>query len=131
MFEDADIETAARQTARAKFRNNGQVCIAISRIFVQDPVRKRFEEAFVAEAESLRIGDGMVESTEHGPRANVESITKTKELVADALGKGACLLSGGDSPGAAWQARVHRDRGDAGVSVRGGGALDARPACLR
>ncbi|MCP5114796.1 MAG: aldehyde dehydrogenase family protein, partial [bacterium] len=57
VFADADIETAARQTARAKFRNNGQVCIAISRIFVEEPVRRQFEEAFVAEAESLRIGD--------------------------------------------------------------------------
>ena len=98
IFEDADIDTAARQTARAKFRNMGQVCISISRIFVQESVRKQFEEIFVSEVKSLRIGDGMEETTELGPLGNPDSLTKTKELVADALGKGARLLSGGDRP---------------------------------
>jgi succinate-semialdehyde dehydrogenase / glutarate-semialdehyde dehydrogenase len=108
VFGDADIETAARQTARAKFRNNGQVCIAISRIFVQETVREQFEEAFVAEAESMRIGNGMEASTELGPLANAESMSKTKELVADALGRGACLLSGGESPGGFDQGYYYR-----------------------
>lgn len=98
IFADADLEVAARQTARAKFRNMGQVCIAISRIFVEEPVRKQFEEIFVSEVKSLRIGDGMEATTELGPLANVDTLEKTKELVADALGKGACLLSGGDRP---------------------------------
>jgi len=52
----------------------------------------------VAEVESLRIGNGLDESTQLGPLGNVASLTKTRELVADALGKGACLLSGGDRP---------------------------------
>lgn len=98
IFEDADIEVAARQTARFKFRNMGQVCIAVSRIYVQDSVRSSFEEIFISEVERLRIGDGMLETTELGPLANAGTLSKTQELVADAVGKGARILSGGERP---------------------------------
>ncbi|MBI3683663.1 MAG: NAD-dependent succinate-semialdehyde dehydrogenase [Acidobacteria bacterium] len=98
IFEDADIETAARQTARFKFRNMGQVCIAISRIYVQQSVRRRFEEIFISEVERLRIGNGLEESTELGPLANGETFAKTQELIADAVGKGARLMCGGSRP---------------------------------
>lgn len=98
VFEDADIEKAARQTARAKFRNMGQVCIAISRIFVQESVRERFQEAFVTETESLRIGYGLEETTELGPLANLDGLRKTEELVADAVSRGARLVYGGGRP---------------------------------
>ncbi len=98
IFEDADIEKAARQTARAKFRNMGQVCIAISRVFVHETAQQKFQEAFVAEIESLRIGCGLDEATELGPLANIEGLRKASELVADAVGKGARLLCGGERP---------------------------------
>lgn len=98
VFEDADIASAARQTARAKFRNMGQVCIAISRIYVQESVRESFEQVFASELESLRIGNGLDESTILGPLANVEGLNKTKALVADAVGKGARLAYGGEPP---------------------------------
>jgi len=98
IFEDADVETAARQTARAKFRNMGQVCISITRIFVQESIRKKFEEILVAEVRSMRIGDGLDESTELGPLANEDGLRKTREFVADAIGKGARLLAGGGCP---------------------------------
>jgi succinate-semialdehyde dehydrogenase/glutarate-semialdehyde dehydrogenase len=98
IFDDADLEQAARQTARIKFRNMGQVCIAITRIYVQETIRREFEKIFVSEAESLRIGNGLEESTELGPLANLEGLSKTRELVADAVGKGARLVSGGGRP---------------------------------
>ncbi len=98
IFQDADLEQAARQTARAKFRNMGQVCIAITRIFVQESVRRKFEEILVSEVRSMRIGDGLEETTELGPLANLDGLKKTEEFVADALGKGARLLSGGTRP---------------------------------
>lgn len=98
IFEDAELEQAARQTARVKFRNMGQVCIAITRIYVQESIRARFEEIFVSEVESLRIGDGLEESTELGPLANPEGLAKTREFVADAVARGARLISGGRTP---------------------------------
>jgi succinate-semialdehyde dehydrogenase/glutarate-semialdehyde dehydrogenase len=98
VFADADIEKAASQTARAKFRNMGQVCIAITRIFVEEPVRKRFQDAFIAEVEKLRIGNGLEETTELGPLANADGLAKTREFVADAVSRGARLLTGGERP---------------------------------
>ena len=98
IFDDANVETAAKQTARFKFRNMGQVCIAISRIYVQESIRRKCEEIFVAEIESLHIGDGMEEGTQLGPLANTEVLDKTTELVADAVQKGSRLLYGGDRP---------------------------------
>ena len=98
IFEDADIEKAARLTARAKFRNMGQVCIAITRIYVQESVRRAFEDVLVSEVRGMRIGDGIEETTELGPMANLDGLEKTREFVADAVGKGARLLSGGGRP---------------------------------
>jgi succinate-semialdehyde dehydrogenase/glutarate-semialdehyde dehydrogenase len=98
IFEDADLEKAARQTARVKFRNMGQVCIAITRIYVQESIRAEFEKIFISEVESLRIGNGLEETTELGPMANLEGLSKTQELVADAVAKGARLASGGGRP---------------------------------
>jgi succinate-semialdehyde dehydrogenase/glutarate-semialdehyde dehydrogenase len=98
IFEDADVELAARQTAVAKFRNMGQVCIAITRIFVQEPIRKPFEEAFVAATRNLRIGPGLEETTNLGPLANRDGLAKTEEFVADAVSRGARLVYGGCRP---------------------------------
>jgi succinate-semialdehyde dehydrogenase/glutarate-semialdehyde dehydrogenase len=98
IFEDADVEEAARQTARAKFRNMGQVCISITRIFVQEPVRREFEDILVSEVRSMRIGNGLEETTELGPLANLDGLRKTQEFLADAIGKGARLLTGGGRP---------------------------------
>jgi len=99
IFADADLEKAARQTARVKFRNMGQVCIAITRIYVQESIRREFEKIFVSEVESLRIGNGLEETTELGPLANPDGLAKTEEFVADAVAKGARLASGGARPG--------------------------------
>jgi len=98
IFEDADLQQAARQTARAKFRNMGQVCIAITRIYVQESIREPFEQAFLAETQSLRIGPGLEETTVLGPLANLEALHKTEEFVADAVRQGARLAYGGCRP---------------------------------
>jgi len=98
IFADADVAEAARQTARAKFRNMGQVCIAITRIFVEEPIREEFQKAFVGATARLRIGPGLEETTELGPLANLEGLRKTEEFVADAVARGARLLYGGGRP---------------------------------
>ncbi len=95
VFGDADIERAAEIAARAKFRNNGQVCIAASRFFVQESVAKAFVAKFVEIAKSLRQGDGRDPATEVGPLANRRRLEATEMLVADAVGKGAQIACGG------------------------------------
>jgi len=98
VFADADVEAAAEACALAKFRNNGQVCIAASRFFVQESVIDRFTKRFVEVARSLKIGDGRAEDTQIGPLTNQRRIDATQALVDDAVGKGARVAYGGKRP---------------------------------
>jgi len=95
VFEDADIDQAAEIAARGKFRNNGQVCIAASRFYVQQPVADRFTARFVEVAKSLRLGNGRDPETDIGPLANLRRLNGTEELVGDAVSKGAVVACGG------------------------------------
>jgi succinate-semialdehyde dehydrogenase/glutarate-semialdehyde dehydrogenase len=95
VFEDADVEEAAEIAARGKFRNNGQVCIAASRFYVQESVAFRFINRFVEVARSLHLGDGRDPQTEVGPLANLRRLQATQSLVDDAVDKGAVVACGG------------------------------------
>ncbi|MCK6554164.1 NAD-dependent succinate-semialdehyde dehydrogenase [Candidatus Binatia bacterium] len=98
VFADADIEAAAEIAARGKFRNMGQVCIAASRIFVQDTVADRFTERFVAVTRSLRVGDGRDPASDLGPLASARRLTATEALIEDARRHGARVVTGGGRP---------------------------------
>jgi succinate-semialdehyde dehydrogenase/glutarate-semialdehyde dehydrogenase len=95
VFEDADVERAAETCARGKFRNNGQVCIAASRFYVQESVRDRFVDRFRAVTDTLRVGNGKDPSTDVGPLANQRRLEATEALIQDAVGKGAVVACGG------------------------------------
>jgi len=98
VFDDADVESAAEICARGKFRNNGQVCIAASRFYVQESVMERFVERFKAITESLRVGNGKDPETEIGPLANQRRLQATETMIQDAVGKGAVVACGGRRP---------------------------------
>jgi succinate-semialdehyde dehydrogenase/glutarate-semialdehyde dehydrogenase len=98
VFEDADIEGAAEVCARGKFRNNGQVCIAASRFYVQESVFERFVGKFKEVTESLRVGNGKDPATDVGPLANPRRLEATEALVRDAVSKGAVVVCGGRRP---------------------------------
>ena len=98
VFEDADVETAAEICARGTCRNNGQVCIAASRFFVQESVAERYTEKFVAVVKAQKMGRGKDPGTDVGPLANRRRLETTEALVADALAKGAQLRCGGKRP---------------------------------
>lgn len=98
VFEDADVEAAAEVCARGKFRNNGQVCIAASRFFVQESVAEQYIERFKEVTESLRMGNGRDPATEIGPLANLRRLNATEALVQDAVDQGARVVCGGERP---------------------------------
>jgi succinate-semialdehyde dehydrogenase/glutarate-semialdehyde dehydrogenase len=98
VFADADVEAAASAAARAKFRNNGQVCICASRFYVHESVAARFIERFVAVTRSLKLGDGRDPDVDLGPLANARRRTAVQALVRDALERGARLECGGKEP---------------------------------
>ncbi len=95
ILDDANIETAVKGVIASKFRNAGQTCVCGNRIYVQSGIHDTFLEKFTEAVKRLTIGDGINEETEIGPLINQSSVDKVSRQVADALSKGASLLTGG------------------------------------
>ncbi|MFZ4878388.1 NAD-dependent succinate-semialdehyde dehydrogenase [Janthinobacterium sp. Mn2066] len=99
--EDADIAVAIEAAATAKFRNAGQTCISPTRFLVHDSLHQQFVAGLVDWAESLQLGNGIDPATQMGPLANARRVSAIDALVADAVQKGAKLLTGGKRIGGA------------------------------
>ncbi|MFG1352228.1 NAD-dependent succinate-semialdehyde dehydrogenase [Xanthobacter autotrophicus] len=99
VFDDADVQAAARQIATAKFRNAGQVCVSPTRFLVQEKVYEQFVDTFVAVAKAVKVGNGLDEGTTMGPLANDRRIPAMEALIADARQKGAEVKAGGSRIG--------------------------------
>lgn len=97
--EDADPVAAGIASAERKARNSGQVCTSPTRFFVHERVYKRFTEAFVERAKTLRIGNGLDAGVDMGPVANERRMAALESLAHDACDKGAKLLTGGTRMG--------------------------------
>ncbi|WP_110968830.1 NAD-dependent succinate-semialdehyde dehydrogenase [Pseudomonas huaxiensis] len=95
VFDDADVEKAAREGVANRFRGTGQVCISSTRFLIQRGVYQQFVDQFVTATLALKLGDGLHPDTQVGPLANPRQIAKMVELVADAVAKGARVLAGG------------------------------------
>ena len=95
VFADADVAVATKQLAGAKFRNAGQVCISPTRFLVQSEVFEQFVDGFTAAAKAVKVGDGMEKGVQMGPLANPRRVAAMEELIADAVGKGAEIRTGG------------------------------------
>lgn len=93
IFNDADLDKAMDDLAMAKFRNGGQTCICPNRIFVHDVIYDDFVAGMKKRLSQVKTGHGLDGSTTLGPLINQKSAEKTKELVQDALDKGAELLT--------------------------------------
>ena len=99
VFGDADLDQAARLAGGAKFRNAGQICIAPTRFFVQEPVLEEFTKRFAAEIGRLRLGDGLDPETTLGPLAHDRRPPAMAALVDDAVSRGAEVITGGGPAG--------------------------------
>lgn len=92
---DADVEYAAKAAAFGIFFHQGQVCMANSRILVEETVFDDFCERFVEIAQGLKVGDPRNEDTVIGPLIRRSQCGIIDAHVAEAVGKGAKLLCGG------------------------------------
>jgi aminomuconate-semialdehyde/2-hydroxymuconate-6-semialdehyde dehydrogenase len=95
VFADADLDRAVTWSLRAAFTNAGQVCLAGSRLFVERTVCEEFLARFVAQAEAMKLGDPMDETTEIGPLSSEEHFEKVTSYLRVASDEGAKLLTGG------------------------------------
>jgi len=95
VFDDADVDTASRLLATAKYRNAGQVCVSPTRMLVQERVYDRFVTGFIQQSKSVKVGDGLETSTTMGPMANPRRITAMEAFIGDATQHGATVQTGG------------------------------------
>ncbi|MEL6681838.1 MAG: NAD-dependent succinate-semialdehyde dehydrogenase [Pseudomonadota bacterium] len=95
VFDDADLDAAVEGAIACKFRNNGQTCVCANRIYVQSGVYDAFAAKFKAAVKALQVGDGMTTGTTLGPLIEPKAVDKVQSHLADALSKGAQILTGG------------------------------------
>jgi succinate-semialdehyde dehydrogenase/glutarate-semialdehyde dehydrogenase len=99
VFDDADLQAAVEGAVQSKYRNTGQTCVCANRILVQDGIYEAFAEALAGQVASLPVGPGTDEGSVQGPLINREAVEKVEAHIADALGKGARVVTGGSRHG--------------------------------
>lgn len=95
VFDDADIDAAVEGALIAKFRNAGQTCVCANRIYVQSGVYREFADKLAERMTHFTVGDGFQEVVIIGPLISEAAVAKVEEHLADALAKGASVVTGG------------------------------------
>ena len=95
VFDDADLNLAVAGAMASKYRNAGQTCVCANRILVQSGVYDRFAASLVEAVKKLAVGPGLEAGNAIGPLISKEAIEKVETLVADAVKRGAKVLTGG------------------------------------
>ncbi len=91
----ADIKAVAAGTADGAFYNNGQSCCAVERIYVHEKIYDKYVEEFLKEVQSWKIGQPTEEGIYIGPLSRAAQLDVLENQVADAVSKGATVLTGG------------------------------------
>jgi len=95
VFDDADLDAAVEGALASKYRNTGQTCVCANRILVQDKVYDAFASKLTEKVKAMKVGNGMEPGVVQGPLIDKAAVDKVEEHIADALSKGAKLLTGG------------------------------------
>ena len=95
---DCDIDAAVAGAVRRSFRNMGQICIAVNRIYVDAKIYGEFLARFAARTKKLRIGDGLTDECDLGPMCTAKGVETVLRHIDDGIKKGARLLCGGKKP---------------------------------
>jgi succinate-semialdehyde dehydrogenase / glutarate-semialdehyde dehydrogenase len=98
VLSDADVERAVDGAMKAKMRNMGEACTAANRFFVHRSLAEEFAEKLGKRMSELQVGNGALEGTDVGPLIEQAGLDKVEALVADAVARGARILTGGTRP---------------------------------
>src|SRR5215217_3533598 len=98
VFDDANLAAAVQGSAFAIFHNQGQACIAGSRLILHERIAEEFLDRFLALARSIRLGDPLDPATEMGPLTSSEHRERVLGYVKVAVDEGAEVLTGGRAP---------------------------------
>lgn len=95
VFADANLDKAIAGLMHAKFRNGGQACTCVNRIFVEEKIHDEFVAKLLAEVKKLKVGNGLEGSPNMGPMISPSAVQKVERLVEDAIKSGAKCEIGG------------------------------------
>jgi succinate-semialdehyde dehydrogenase/glutarate-semialdehyde dehydrogenase len=95
VFDDADIDAAVEGAMASKYRNNGQTCVCVNRIYVQDSVYDAFAKKLSAAVAKLSPMNGLEPGATQGPLIDDQAVAKIEEHIEDATKKGAKVVVGG------------------------------------
>lgn len=99
VFDDADLDSAVEGAMVSKYRNAGQTCVCANRLYAQAGIYDAFVEKLAAKAAALKVGNGFEAGVTTGPLIDAQAIEKVEAHVADALAKGARVVTGGQKLG--------------------------------
>ncbi len=95
VFDDADLDAAVEGALASKYRNTGQTCVCANRLLVQDGIYDAFAARLAEAAKRMKVGAGTEAGVLLGPLIDAQALAKVEEHVADALARGARVLTGG------------------------------------
>jgi len=95
VFDDADIDAAVAGAVASKFRNGGQTCVCTNRFYVQSSVHDEFVAKLAQATAALKVGAGLEDGVQIGPLIDAKAVKKVEEHIADAVAKGATVVTGG------------------------------------
>ena len=100
VFADADMDAAVEGAYFGLFFNQGQCCVAGSRLFVQESAYDEFVSKIVAKAKGRKVGDPFADGTEQGPQVSQEQFDRVMHYIEAGQKDGAKMLAGGGRVGA-------------------------------
>ncbi len=95
VFDDADLDAAVEGAIASKYRNTGQTCVCVNRIYVQDSVYDAFAGKLAEAVKKLKPASGLEPGATQGPLIDDKAVAKVEEHIEDALSKGARIVVGG------------------------------------
>jgi acyl-CoA reductase-like NAD-dependent aldehyde dehydrogenase len=98
VFDDADLTAAVNGSAFAIFHNQGQACIAGSRLMLHERIADEFLERFIALAKTIRLGNPLDPQTEMGPLTSIQHRDRVLRYVDLGREEGGRVLFGGEPP---------------------------------
>lgn len=96
--DDADVDLAVEGAAWGRFRNCGQSCTSVKRLFLFEKIAGEFTDKLVKKVKTIRLGPGLDPKSHMGPLHTGEQREKVESMVEDAKQRGAKLLTGGRRP---------------------------------
>ncbi len=106
ILDDADLDVAVNNAAWGAFLHQGQICMAASRIFVQESIREAFTRKLADKAAQLPVGNPAAGQVALGPVINDKQLQRVKSIIADSVAAGARIEAGGKHEGLFHQATV-------------------------